>query len=81
MRTITNALLTAQTAASGRPHVRVEALDMLAGVARLNATHPHRRGGGLPPRRNVARRRLPRPRPHDLEPTAPSGCSAPPTPA
>ena len=38
MRTITNALLTAQTAASGRPHVRVEALDMLAGVARPNAT-------------------------------------------
>ena len=37
MRTITNALLTAQTAASGRPHVRVEALDMLAGVARLNS--------------------------------------------
>ena len=34
MRAITNALLTAQTAASGRPHVRVEALDMLAGVAR-----------------------------------------------
>ena len=41
MRTITNALLTAQTAASGRPHVRVEALDMLAGVARLNATRTH----------------------------------------
>ena len=38
MRTITNALLTAQTAASGRPHVRVEALDMLAGVVRLNTT-------------------------------------------
>ena len=38
MRTITNALLTAQTAASGRPHVRVEALDMLAGVARPNIT-------------------------------------------
>ena len=37
MRTITNALLTAQTAASGRPHVRVEALDMLAGVPRPNA--------------------------------------------
>ena len=38
MRTITNALLTAQTAASGRPHVRVEALDMLAGVARPTTT-------------------------------------------
>ena len=41
MRTITNALLTAQTAASGRPHVRVEALDMLAGVARPNATRTY----------------------------------------
>ena len=41
MRTITNALLTAQTAASGRPHVRVEALDMLAGVARPHATRIH----------------------------------------
>ena len=41
MRTITNALLTAQTAASGRPHVRVEALDMLAGVARPNITRTH----------------------------------------
>ena len=41
MRTITNALLTAQTAASGRPHVRVEALDMLAGVARPNTTRHH----------------------------------------
>ena len=38
MRIITNTLLTAQTAASGRPHVRVEALDMLAGVARPNIT-------------------------------------------
>ncbi len=38
MRTITNTLLTAQTAASGRPHVRVEALDMLAGVARPTTT-------------------------------------------
>ena len=53
MRTITNALLTAQTAASGRPHVRVEALDMLAGVARINITRtPHRCGRVLPPRRN-----------------------------
>ncbi len=34
MRAITNSLLTAQTAASGLPHVRVEALDTLAGVAR-----------------------------------------------
>ncbi|MCY4625641.1 MAG: hypothetical protein OXC99_11670 [Chloroflexi bacterium] len=34
MRAITNSLLTAQTEASGRPHVRVEALDALAGVAR-----------------------------------------------
>ena len=41
MRTITNALLTAQTAASGRPHVRVEALDMLAGVARPTTTRTH----------------------------------------
>ena len=41
MRTITNTLLTAQTAASGRPHVRVEALDMLAGVARPNITRHH----------------------------------------
>ena len=38
MRTITNALLTAQTAASGRPHMRVETLDMLAGVARPTTT-------------------------------------------
>ncbi len=36
MRAISNALLTAQTAASGRPHVRVEALDMLAGVPRAH---------------------------------------------
>lgn len=38
MRTITNALLTAQTEPSGRPYVRVQALDMLAGVARPHAT-------------------------------------------
>ena len=38
MRDITNALLTAQTAASGRPYVRVEALDMLAGAARPHFT-------------------------------------------
>lgn len=38
MRTITNALLTAQTAAAGRPYVRVEALDTLAGVARPRFT-------------------------------------------
>ena len=38
MRTITNALLTAQTEPSGRPCVRVEALDMLAGVARPHFT-------------------------------------------
>ena len=38
MRDITNALLTAQTAASGRPYVRVEALDMLAGVSRPHFT-------------------------------------------
>ena len=38
MRDITNTLLTAQTAASGRPYVRVEALDMLAGVARPHFT-------------------------------------------
>lgn len=38
MRDITNALLTAQTAASGRPYVRVEALDMLASVARPHFT-------------------------------------------
>ena len=38
MRDITNTLLAAQTAASGRPHVRVEALDMLAGVARTHFT-------------------------------------------
>ncbi len=41
MRTITNALLTTQTAASGRPHIRVEALDMLAGVARPTTTRTH----------------------------------------
>ena len=38
MRTISNALLTAQTEPSGRPYVRVEALDMLAGVARPHFT-------------------------------------------
>ncbi len=38
MRSITNALLTAQTEPSGRPYVRVEALDMLAGVARPHFT-------------------------------------------
>lgn len=43
MRESSNALLTAQTADSGRPHVRVEALDMRAGVAR---THFARLYGG-----------------------------------
>lgn len=38
MRDITNALLAAQTEPSGRPHVRVEALDMLAAVARTHFT-------------------------------------------
>ena len=64
MRTITNTLLTAQTAASGRPHVRVEALDMLAGVARPNIT-----------RRTPARRR-PSTTPLRRSPTAPSFASA-----
>lgn len=41
MRDITNTLLAAQTAASGRPHVRVEALDMLAGVARTHFARLH----------------------------------------
>ena len=64
MRTITNALLTAQTAASGRPHVRVEALDMLAGVARPT-----------PPDATPARRR-PSTTPQRRPPTAPSSASA-----
>ena len=45
MRTLTPTLLAAQQEAAGSPHVKVEALDRIAGVARPNFTRLHQSSG------------------------------------